>query len=727
MSTTTIDSPVQRVLDRLVTWRKVGDNQYQARCPAHNDREPSLSISAGRDGRAILHCHAGCTFDAIVSALGLQTRDLFPSNGRAQSTSEKRIVATYDYDDAQGELLFQCVRYHPRTFKQRRPDGNGDWIWNLNGTPKVLYRLRDLIDADLDEWVIVPEGEKDVEAVHALGFVATCNPMGAGKWRLVDDVILERRRVAIIPDRDDAGRKHAADVAQRLHGRAAEVRIVELPGGGKDASDWIEAGGTAADLHQLIDASPVFSPKAEETPDDADSGRLVLDPNDPLPSAREFIRRRWLHDEGRRLQHYAGDFYTWNGAAYQRAEDVHIRGHLYDFLEQAQRWEIKGDNERLVPFKPSKSKVDNVVDALRTVVHVTNEVRMPSWLGIGLGEDAGDFVPCRNGLLHTPTLRLYKPTPAMFNSYALPIDYDDDAEQPPTAWLTFLHDLWPDDEESITALQEWFAYIISGATQLHKILLLVGPKRSGKTTTGRLLRALVGEENVAGPTLASLQTNFGLWALLGKPLAIIGDARLSGRADQQAVVERLLSISGEDALTIDRKNLEPVTLQLPTRFMMLSNELPRLADASGALASRFLVLTLSNSWLGREDVHLFDRLRRELPRILHWSLAGRQRLHDRGRFIQPESAADAIRDLEDLASPINAFIADQCELGDEHEVTAGDLFDRWRLWCQEQGRTHPGTKQAFGRDLRSAMPRLRTRRPRAGGNRERLYVGIRLK
>jgi len=212
---------------------------------------------------------------------------------------------------------------------------------------------------------------------------------------------------------------------------------------------------------------------------------------------------------------------------------------------------------------------------------------------------------------------------------------------------------------------------------------------------------------------------------VGKPLAIIGDARLSGRADQHAVVERLLSISGEDAITIDRKHREPVTVQLPTRFMILTNELPKLADSSGALASRFVVLLLTQSWLGKEDVGLFDRLVPELPRILHWAIIGWQRMRGRRRFVPPDSAAQAIADLEDLASPVAAFLRDRCRIGDEFRVRADDLWVAWKSWTEDQGWKKPGIKQVFGKDLRAVVPRIRVTQPRnIMGKQERYYEGI---
>src|SRR5262249_16217788 len=160
-------------------------------------------------------------------------------------------------------------------------------------------------------------------------------------------------------------------------------------------------------------------------------------------------------------------------------------------------------------------------------------------------------------------------------------------------WLTFLGELWPGDSESIDTLQEWFGYSLTPDTRHQKILLLLGPPRSGKGVIARVLRGLVGPGNVAGPTLSSLAERFRLSPLLGKPVAIVSDARLGGRTDAATITERLLSISGEDALTVDRKNLSPLTAKLTARFMLLTNELPKVADSSGALPGRMIVLRLT--------------------------------------------------------------------------------------------------------------------------------------
>ena len=139
---------------------------------------------------------------------------------------------------------------------------------------------------------------------------------------------------------------------------------------------------------------------------------------------------------------------------------------------------------------------------------------------------------------------------------------------------------------------------------------------------------------------------------------MVNDARLSGRSDTAVVVERLLSISGEDALTVDRKHTEAVTCKLPTRILLITNELPRLGDASGALANRMLVLRLRQSFLGKENPRLTDRLLGELPGILRWSIEGWQRLRERGRFAQPNSGETMLAELHELSSPVaNLFVS----------------------------------------------------------------------
>jgi putative DNA primase/helicase len=336
------------------------------------------------------------------------------------------------------------------------------------------------------------------------------------------------------------------------------------------------------------------------------------------------------------------------------------------------------------------------------------------------------LLPVANGLLHLPSNKLLKQTPEFFSLHASDVSFETDAPAP-VQWLTFLHDLFQDDEQSIETLQEWFGHTLSPDTSQQKILLGVGPTRSGKGTIARVQTGLVGRDSVAAPTLQGLSSNFGLEVLIGKPLAIISDARLGARSDQAAIAERLLSISGEDAITIDRKFKSSWTGRLGTRFMLLTNELPRLNDSSGALARRFVVLVLRRSFYGQEDPHLTDKLLAELPGILNWALVGYARLRQRGYFVQAESAREAIEDLEALASPVSAFVRDCCNVGVGLQVAIDALYSKWDEWCRSNGRRDAGNKETFGKDLKAAFSSIRVRRLRGeDDNRVRVYEGISL-
>lgn len=190
----------------------------------------SLSIRE-KDGKILLHCHAGCSPEEVCRDAGIELRDLFPENSHAAtrkcSRVSKKTVATYDYTDETGALLSQVVRFEPKDFRQRRPDGQGGWVWNLDGVRRVLYRLPELLQA---QTVLVVEGEKDVETARTLQFVATCNAGGAGKWQDEYSQFLVGKDVVVIPDADEAGRRHAQQVLTSLTGKAQSLKALELPG-----------------------------------------------------------------------------------------------------------------------------------------------------------------------------------------------------------------------------------------------------------------------------------------------------------------------------------------------------------------------------------------------------------------------------------------------------------------------------------------------------------------
>jgi len=239
---------IASVLPLLERAKRAGKG-YQARCPAHDDQNPSLSVWEG-SMRLQFHCHAGCDEAAVLRALGLELKDLFYSERQPAASGKSSewgtVVATYLYEDADGVPRHFVERTSTKQFPQGRIV-NGKKVKGLNGEKVGLYHLPELLAAPLDQTVYIAEGEKDVERLRKAGFVATCNPGGAGKFRADHAEVLRGRPCVLVMDKDEAGEKHVRGVRGHLEGLAASVAVVEAKTG-KDAFDHLEAGHGVEDF-----------------------------------------------------------------------------------------------------------------------------------------------------------------------------------------------------------------------------------------------------------------------------------------------------------------------------------------------------------------------------------------------------------------------------------------------------------------------------------------------
>jgi len=216
---------------------------WMAKCPAHNDNNPSLSIRDA-DGKVLLHCHAGCGQREVIEAL--KGKGLWAER---PAKPRRKIIATYDYTDEAGHLLYQVLRTEPKGFFQRRPDGEGGWI-NKKSKRQVLFHLREVVEAPI---VFVVEGEKDAETLRSQGFVATTNAGGAeAPWLPEFSDALAGREVIVIPDNDKPGRDRAARIARALIGRVTRLVILELEGA-KDVTEWFDKGHGELELIELVE------------------------------------------------------------------------------------------------------------------------------------------------------------------------------------------------------------------------------------------------------------------------------------------------------------------------------------------------------------------------------------------------------------------------------------------------------------------------------------------
>jgi putative DNA primase/helicase len=452
------------------------------------------------------------------------------------------------------------------------------------------------------------------------------------------------------------------------------------------------------------------------------TGALVLPAHAPVAAAKKFVEMCCREREVPILRHYRGGFYLWAGTHYRHLSEAELEHKLYTFLNDA----LVPQGNNLAPYNPNKNKVAEVAHALRrSDLLVPEEWEAPFWLGTVQYKPAGGLIACGNGILDVKRRTLQPHDPLFFTPNALPFDYDANAPEP-ERFLQLLREIWPQDadgnrdEEAEGTLLEIFGYLLTSDTRQQKIFLMVGPRRGGKGTLVFVAEQLLGSDNITYQTLDSLTGEFGRWPLIDKKLCVIADARLGERGNIHRLVETLLSISGGDPQTINRKYGTFWSGRLPVRFLITTNVLPALKDASGTIASRFILLKLTESFYGREDTELQDKLVPELPGILNLVLDGLDRLRARGYFQQPSSSKDQIQLLEDLAAPVGAFFREWCYTDAEASISVKHLYNAYKAWAEDAGqRALP--RHMFGKELRDVVTHMR--KP-MGKGKARKYVGF---
>ena len=422
------------------------------------------------------------------------------------------------------------------------------------GRPNEIYFPPNTLPSLNDPTVplLITEGEKkslaaDQNALPCIGLVGVFGWKAAGGEQLLsglERIAWQHRDVRIVFDSDVQHNPEIqaaeARLAVQLARRGALVRVVRLPDGppGADGQptkmgldDFIVAHGLPA-LRALLDAA--------EDPAEPAGGVLrmpakLLNPREVVES---FLEIRSV-ESFPTLRYWQGSWFEWVDGCYIERSENEMHAQLVRHLNEI------ADNL-------TTGGIGNHFAQLKALALLPDSVTSPTWIGPDpLPWDSREVMACRRALVHLPSLAANLPeysrptSPWYFNTIAFEYDFDPVAPSP-DLWLGFLSQLWPNDPFSIAVLQEWFGYCLVPDTRQQKILMLVGPGRSGKGTIARLLRKLIGQKNAVGPTMASFGKRFGLSQLLNKSVATISDARLGHRTDSSVVVERLLSISGEN-------------------------------------------------------------------------------------------------------------------------------------------------------------------------------------
>ena len=710
------ETALEKILSRLEPEDK-RDGQYQAHCPAHDDQRASLSIKETEPGgKVLLHCHAGCDYFGILQAMDLSESELYGTKGNGpKHASSKIIVATYDYVDEEGRLKYQVVRFEPKGFAQRHPDGKGGWKWDLKGMKKVPYRLPEVIKGiEEGKPIIIVEGEKDADNLAKLGLTATTNSGGAGKWDADHSKWLGGAEVVILPDNDVPGRKHAKEVSESLKDIARSVKIIRLPGlpAKGDVSDWIEEGGTAQDLIVLIS-------KADECEQDEEqAGGDPLGCSD-LGNARRFARKfsgkvkycnewgTWLIYDGKR----------WAADKKLQIEDM-AKSIPIDIYKEVADLIMPDDRVKLSKHAHRSESAYSIKELLKLAasdpsIAVTHEVF-----------DADSMlINVLNGAVNLNTGELEAHSPELLMTKLAPVTYSPEATS--EAWESFIRTVTGGDEELIRFLQKAVGYSLTGNTSDDVLFFVYGPTATGKSTFLEAIKATLGgyAKTADFESFLKLQSGGGPRddiAILEGARMVVGVEVDEGKRLAEGLIKKL---TGGD--TIACRPLYKSTIEfLPVmKLWLAANHKPKVSAEDSAMWRRIRILPFDKTIPEeKRDPSLKAKLKDTTeigPAILAWAVKGCLLWRQEG-LKPPKVVKEASEEYRKSQDIIGEFIEDQVEACEGERLSRKSVFKAYKQWCEENGE-RPVSQSVLTLKLKEQGWRDAPR------GRERSFEGYRLK
>lgn len=736
-----------------------------ARCPAHDDQKASLSIGEGTDGRILVKCFAGCLAEDIVAACGLKLSDLFTMQSKRNGKIRREIVETYPYRDEKKNLIFECVRYEPKDFRQRRPDpaDSRRWIWDLKGIRRVLYRLSEIKVAIVaGETIYIAEGEKDVGILVENGFAATCNPLGAkedGSSWLPEytETLRGAARVVVIADKDETGRCHARCVATELVAIIPSVRLIELPDHAgrkvKDAHDFFVAGGTAGELRIMADTAPAF---VSAPPIPKDSGQTGQTPaawfDKEYPSLADEYGKAVLEETNKegviRVRDIGQDFLaaSLGGKGSPDAPTV--------FIPTEQKFYTYSPNDGIFCHQHEASLISRLSNLLFTCARACKENCKTESLEFGLRDAAKlsgvvrkahgllaappdffatnltEFIPCANGMLRLSDKKLLPFSPSYRRRNKLAVPFDSSVACP-----LFLDTVMRPalDCDALDLLQRWSGLALIGENLSQKIILLTGTPGGGKGTFIRVLSGIIGQMNLATLRPHLLSERFELSHFLGKTLLYGADVPQNFLNQRGASV--LKSLTGGDPMTLEFKksNERPSIICKFNVIVTCNSRIPVYLEGDTEAWRRRLGIVLYEKPKAKEVVaDLAEQiLRCEASGVLNWMLKGLDKLQADGWQLHLTARQQAlVDDLLCESDGLTLFVRETLRRVDGCHLTVTDSFSAYAMACSQRGWTALSRKK-FGDLIGHPVMQTHGLTVRkdvldADGKEQRGWIGLRL-
>lgn len=382
-----------------------------------------------------------------------------------------------------------------------------------------------------------------------------------------------------------------------------------------------------------------------------------------------------------------GEWFSWNGKCYEVVDEIWVKKEISDTINE-----------------PTTSKVSNAHQQLQFSALKKFE-----------GEPEG--TPFLNGRLVKGALVPH--TPKNGGRYCLGFNYDPTAVCP--IWEQSLKE-WFNDSERPLILRQWLHYLITGRSEIQKIMLFVGIQRGGKGTIISVIQSLIGEDNYSTPSMGNFASDFGLQSSLGRRALFISDAHLPQR-DRSTILDRLKGISGKDRIDVNRKNLPPIKGARLGQIIIACNQMEDIKDESNALIDRYSLIKFTNSFLGKEDTERGANIEKELSGIFNWAM----NCPAFTRFHEDKKGADVKDEMSQSANPVRAWSKSCCIEDPFTDTKTDDLYKSFEVWCDDNSIKYVMPKNAFIRSVKNVFPDAEVKLVRDGKkSRYKMMSGVKI-
>lgn len=711
-------------------------DRVQAKCPCHNDKNASLTISYNsKEEKTMLYCHAGCNTKDIVESVGLKMSDLFDKplevEDKHKSAFEKDIEAIYKFYDENGDLAYEKIRKKGKKFLHRRYiDGEIVWgmeegiytetfpgskSWSIKERPgakkayypgqeQLLYNLPNVIKGIKEEQTIfITEGEKDSDSLITRGLIATTTSIGATKgdlgkkWPSRFNSFFKGANVVLLPDNDEPGKRFMEHIAIELKNIANNIKIVELPDLSKkeDITDWLEYGNDIYDLQALVKRTDEFIEF---------KGNIIYDYNwSDVGNAERLIS---LHGKDIKFNVNSGKWYVWNGVNWEldnsfKVENLY-RTVLRRFQNAIPNINISDDE---IATKKQQEKAKSFVLRNETdgkIKSVLNQAK--TFKGINFMEsDKDDYLfNTPNGTINLRDLSQKKHDRKDLITQCSNYSFNRENDKCPN-WIAFLNRIFCGDQELINYVQKAVGYSLTGDMSEQCLFMLWGGGANGKSTFVKALEDIMGTyaATIKGETLMEKNGQDGargdLARLTNKRVVIASELQ-----EGQVFNEPLLKVlSAGETLPVRFMYQEEFMLKPKFKLWIMTNKKPKVKGNDHGIWRRWRMIPFKYKFTEKEkDPNFYEeKLKPELEGILLWAITGYQMWKEQG-FEAPQEVMEAVEDYKMDMDQVARFIEDCCKVGEGYECTGSAMYDEYLNWCINEGENYKMTNHKLARDLK---------------------------